>query len=56
MTPQHEKLEAMSFGGAVSDGNYIAMPYQGPYDIVVNVQRTGAGKTATARFQYWHPR
>ena len=56
MTTQHKKLEAMSFGGAVSYGHYFAMPNQGPYEIVVNVQRPGDSKTATARFQYWHPR
>lgn len=49
-------LEAMSFGGAVSYGNYFAMPNQGPYDIVVNVRRPGGSKTATARFRYSHPR
>ena len=56
MTTQHEKLKAVSFGGAVSYGNYFAMPNQGPYEIVVTVQRPGDSKTATARFQYWHPR
>ena len=56
MAPQHEKLDAMSLGGTVRYGHYFAMPNQGPYEIVVNVQRPGAGKTATARFQYWHPR
>ena len=56
MATQTHKLEAMSFGGAVSYGNYFAMPSQGPYEIVVNVQRPGDSKTATARFQYSHPR
>ena len=56
MATQTRKLEAMSFGGAVSYGNYFAMPNQGPYKIVVNVRGTGDGKTSTARFQYWHPR
>ena len=56
MATQHRKLEAMSFGGTVSYGNYFAMPNQGPYEIVVNVRRPTDGKTATARFQYWHPR
>jgi len=56
MATQTHKLEAMSFGGAVSYDNYYAMPNQGPYEIVVNVRRPGDGKTATARFQYWHPR
>ncbi len=56
MATETHKLEAMSFGGAVSYGNYFAMPYQGPYEIVVNVRRPGDGKTATARFQYSHPR
>jgi hypothetical protein len=56
MATQTHKLEAMSFGGAVSYGNYFAMPNQGPYEIVVNVRRPGDGKTATARFQYRHPR
>ena len=56
MATQNQKLEAMSFGGTVSYGNYFAMPNQGPYEIVVNVRRPGDGKTATARFQYWHPR
>lgn len=55
MAIQRKPLESMSFGGAVSYGNYFAMPNQGPYEIVVNVQRTD-GKKATARFQYWHPR
>ena len=57
MAIQRKPLESMSFGGAVSYGNYFAMPNQGPYDIVVNVQRPGGGSnTATARFKYWHPR
>jgi len=53
---QNQKLEAMSFGGTVSYGNYFSMPGQGPYDIVVNVRRSSDGRAATARFQYWHPR
>jgi len=53
---QSQKLEVMSLGGAVSYGNYSAMPIQGPYEIVVNVRRPSDGKTATARFQYRHPR
>ena len=53
---QRKPLESMSFGGAVSYGNYFAMPNQGPYEIVVNVQRRGSSKPATARFKYWHPR
>lgn len=56
MATQNQKLESMSFGGAASYGNYFAMPNQGPYEIVVNVRRSANGKTATARFQYWHPR
>ena len=56
MAIQRKPLESMSFGGAVSYGNYFAMPNQGPYEIVVNVQRPGNSKTATARFKYWHPR
>ena len=55
MATQSHKLEAMTFGGTVSYGNFFAMPNQGPYEIVVNVRRTGDTKTATARFQYWHP-
>ena len=53
MATQNQKLEAMTFGGAMSYGNYFAMPDQGPYEIVVNVRRASDGKTATARFQYW---
>ena len=56
MATQYQKLEAMSFGGTVSYGNYFAMPNQRAYEIVVNVRRPGGGKTATTRFQYWHPR
>jgi len=56
MTTQNLKLEVMSFGNAVSYGNYFSMPNQGPYEVVVNVRRAGEGKAATARFQYWHPR
>ena len=56
MATQSQKLEAMSFGGTVSYGNYFAMPDQGPYGIVIDVRRPGDSKTATARFQYWHPR
>lgn len=56
MATHNRKLEAMSFGGAASYGNYFAMPSQGPYEIVVNVRRSATGKTVTARFQYWHPR
>ena len=55
MATQNRKLEAMSFGGTVSYGNYFAMPNQGPYEIVVNVRQPVNGKTATARFKYWHP-
>ena len=53
---QNRNLEAMSFGGNVAYGNYFAMPKQGRYEIVVNVQRAGERKSATARFQYLHPR
>ncbi|MEO6075006.1 MAG: hypothetical protein ABIP67_17445 [Burkholderiales bacterium] len=56
MATQNKKLEAMSFGGAMSYGNYFTMPGQGPYEIVVNVRRTGNIKAATASFQYWQPR
>ena len=56
MATQNRTLEAMSFGGIVSYGNYFAMSNQGPYEIVVNVRQPGNSKTATARFQYWHPR
>lgn len=56
MATQTRQLESMSFGGAVSYGNYFAMLNQGPYEIIVNVRRPGNSKTATARFQYWHPR
>jgi len=56
MATQSRTLEAMSFGGNVSYGNYFSMPNQGPYDIVVNVQRPGDGKAVTVRFQYLHPR
>ncbi len=56
MATQNRKLEAMTFGGNVSFGNYFAMSNPGPYEIVVNVRRPGNLKTATARFQYWHPR
>ncbi len=56
MATQNQKLEAMSFGGAASYGNYFTMPDQGPYEIVVNVRRTGYTKAATAHFQYWQPR
>ena len=56
MATQYQKLEAMTFGGNVAYGNYFAMSNPGPYEIVVNVRRRGNLKTATARFQYWHPR
>lgn len=56
MAIQRKPLESMSFGGAVSYGNYFGMPNQGPYEIVVNVQRPGNSGTATTRFKYWHPR
>ena len=56
MATQNRKLEAMTFGGAMSYGNYFSMPDQGPYEIVVNVRRPGNSKAATARFQYWHSR
>ena len=55
MATQNQKLEAMSFGGTVSYGNYFTMTDQGPYEIVVNVRRPGDHKMVTARFQYWHP-
>ena len=53
MATQNQKLEKMSFGGAVSYGNYFSMPNQGPYEIVVNVRSTGTGRTVATRFQYW---
>ena len=56
MATQNRKLEAMTFGGNVAYGNYFAMSNPGPYEIVINVRRPGHRKTATARFQYWHPR
>jgi hypothetical protein len=56
MATQNQILEAMTFGGNVAYGNYFAMSNPGPYEIVVNVRRPGHRKTATARFQYWHPR
>ena len=56
MATQNRKLEAMTFGGNVAFGNYFEMSNPGPYEIVVNVRRPGHLKTATARFQYWHPR
>jgi hypothetical protein len=56
METQDRKLEAMTFGGNVAFGNYFAMSNPGPYEIVVKVRRPGHRKTATARFQYWHPR
>lgn len=57
MAMQRKPLESMSFGGAVSYGNYFAMPNQGPYEIEVKVQRPGGdNKAAIARFKYWHPR
>lgn len=56
MATQNQKLEAMSFGGAVSYGNYFAMPDQGPYAIVVNVRHPGDSKAASARFHYWNAR
>ncbi len=52
---QNEKLEVMTFGGNVSYGNYFAMANPESYEIV-NVRRRGERKTASARFQYWHPR
>jgi hypothetical protein len=55
MATENRKLEAMSFGNAVSYGSYFSMPNQGPYEIVVNVRRVGESVTATAHFQYWHP-
>lgn len=55
LATQSKSLEPSSFAGATSYGNYFAMPSQGPYEIVVNVQRPGSG-TVSARFQYSHPR
>ncbi len=55
MATQTNRLEPMSFGGAVSYGNYFAMSNQGPYEIVVNVRRPSDSKTSTARFQYRLP-
>ena len=52
---ENRKLEAMSFGNAMSYGNYFSMQSQGPYEIVVKVRRVGERETASARFQYWHP-
>ncbi len=56
MATQNQKLAAMAFSGAVSYGNYFAMPGQEPYEIVVSVRRPGDRKTAPARFQYRHSR
>ena len=50
MATQSQKLEAMAFGGAVSYGNYFAMPEQGPYEIVVSVRRPGAGAFSISAF------
>lgn len=52
MATQNQKLEAMLFGGAMSYGNYFAMPNEGYYEITVSVQRPGGSKAATAQFQY----
>lgn len=56
LATQNRKLEAMTFGGNVAFGNYFAMSNPGPYEIVVNVRRSGHRKTATVRFHYWHRR
>lgn len=54
MTTQQKELVIMSFDGALSYGNYFTMMYEGPYDIIVNVQRPGNSKQSEARFQYGH--
>ena len=56
MSAQNRKLDVMSFGNAVTYGNFFAMPKPGPYEIVVSVRRPRDSKAATARFQYRHPR
>lgn len=56
MSAQNRKLEMMSFGSAVTYGNFFAMPKSGLYEIVVNVRRPVDDNAATARFKYKHPR
>ncbi len=51
-----QKLDPSSPAGAVTFGNYYAMPDQGAYEVVVSVLRPGAVKPESARFQFWHLR
>lgn len=56
MATQRKELIMMSINGALSYGNYFTMLDQGPYDIIVNVQRPGNSKQSETRFQYGHIR
>jgi hypothetical protein len=51
-----KRLEAMPIAGAMSYGNYFAMPAKGPYRINVRVVRPATGKTVDATFLYTLPR
>ena len=51
-----KRLEPMLIAGAMSYGNYFAMPANGTYRIDVRVVRPATGKTVDATFTYTLPR
>lgn len=56
LTPVEKRLEPMLIAGAMSYGNYFAMPPPGPFRIDVRVARVGAGTPVDATFVHSHPR
>jgi hypothetical protein len=47
-----KRLEPMPIAGAMSYGNYFAMPAKGTYRIDVRIVRPATGKTVDATFMY----
>jgi cytochrome c5 len=52
---QNKKLEAVSFNGVQSYGNYFRMPSAGTYTVSVRVKRQDAAKPVEAKFEYKRP-
>lgn len=56
LAPVEKPLEPMPIAGAMSYGNYFAMPAPGPYRIDVRVVGRGSGTPVDASFTHSHPR
>lgn len=52
LAPVQKRLEPMRIAGAMSYGNYFALPPPGPYRIEVHIVRAGAVGPAVATFTY----